>query len=57
MDDIHFKVIRIDGDYAILKRIDIQINTEIPLALALLPDGISEDTLLLYSNFEYEIEN
>lgn len=56
MEDMHFVVLRIDGDYAILKRTDIESETEIPLARALLPEGLEEGARLLYSDFEYTVQ-
>lgn len=55
MEEMYFTVLRLDGDYAILKRTDIESDTEIPLARALLPEEINEGTQLLYSDFEYTI--
>lgn len=56
METMHFVVLKIDGDYAILKRTDIENNAEIPLARALLPQEIDEGTCLKYEDFAYEIE-
>lgn len=56
MEEMYFEVLRLDGDYAVLKRTDIESETEIPLARALLPQEIQEGTRLLYSDFEYSIQ-
>ena len=43
----------IDGDYAVLVSDD---GAESRTALALLPDGITEGTRLVFENFEYRIK-
>ena len=44
---------KLDGDYAHLKRSDIESDEDFLVARALLPDGIEEGTMLLFENFEY----
>lgn len=54
METIYYIVAQIDGDYAHLKRTDIE-NDELKLvARALLPEEISEGSKLKYEMFEYE---
>lgn len=55
METIYYIVAQIDGDYAHLKRTDIE-NDELKLvARALLPEDIAEGSKLKYEMFEYEI--
>lgn len=54
METIYYIVAQIDGDYAHLKRTDIE-NDELKLvARALLPEDIAEGSKLKYEMFEYE---
>ena len=53
MGPFEYTVIKIDGDYAVLKRDDT--SEDILVARALLPDTINEGTVLLWENFEYSI--
>lgn len=46
---------KIDGDYAILQRTDIETEDTILVARALLPIEIDEGTRLRCENFEYSI--
>lgn len=55
MEIMYFKVLRLDGDYAILQRTDIESDTEIPLARALLPREADEGCVLKYEDFEYSV--
>ena len=55
LEQKEYLVIRIDGDYAILKRIDFDDNDTILVARALLPMEIEEGTKLLWENLEYKI--
>lgn len=55
MEDMQFIVLRLDGDYAILRRTDIESDAEIPLARALLPEEIAEGTRLQYADLEYTV--
>ena len=55
METILYIVESIDGDYANLKRTDIESDEIKLVARALLPDGIDAGTKLKYEMFEYEI--
>jgi hypothetical protein len=50
-----YRVIKIDGDYAVLLRTDTETEDTILVAMALLPDGIDIGTNLLWENFEYTV--
>ena len=55
METYYYVVESIDGDYANLRRTDVE-SAELKLvARALLPDGIAEGTQLKYEMFEYSI--
>ena len=56
MDPIHYLVTKIEGDYAILRTTDRPEPVESPVALALLPDGVTEGTRLLWEDLEYTIQ-
>ena len=43
----------IAGDYAVLEN---ETGSTTEVALALLPDGIAEGTVLIFENFEYRIK-
>lgn len=55
MESATYQVIRIDGDYAILRRLDEANAAEIPVARALLPEEIREGSKLLREFLEYTI--
>ena len=55
METIFYIVESIDGDYANLKRTDIESDEIKLVARALLPEGIDSWTKLKYEMFEYEI--
>ena len=55
METIYYIVDSIDGDYANLKRTDIESSDMKLVARALLPEGIDVVTKLKYEMFEYEI--
>ena len=55
METIFYIVESIDGDYANLKRTDIESDEIKLVARALLPEGIDVGTKLKYEMFEYEI--
>ena len=55
METFYYVVDSIDGDYANLKRTDIDTDDVKLVARALLPDGIDVGTKLKYEMFEYEI--
>ncbi len=57
METWYYEVIRIDGDYANLKRTDIENGEEKLVARALLPDGIREGSQLKYEMLQYELLN
>lgn len=55
METWYYEVVSIDGDYANLKRTDID-DTDVKLvARALLPAEVCEGTKLKYEMFQYEI--
>lgn len=55
MESYSYKVIRIDGDYALLQRTDNDSHDTILVALALLPCGTDIDSELLWENLEYTL--
>ena len=55
MEPMEYLVVRLDGDYAQLRRIDIESNDLTPVARALLPDEIEEGTRLHWEAFVYSI--
>ena len=55
METRYYEVVSIDGDYANLKRTDIESDDLKLVARALLPDGISEGTKLKYELMQYSI--
>ena len=56
METWYYEVVSIDGDYANLKRIDIESDDIKLVARALLPEEISEGSRLRYEMFEYILE-
>ena len=50
-----YKVKRIEGDYAILVRIDLELTDEKLVARALLPGNTVEGSRLYYEYLEYTI--
>ena len=56
METRYYEVVSIDGDYANLKRIDIESDDIKLVARALLPEEISEGSKLKYEMFEYILE-
>ncbi len=50
-----YVVKRIDGDYAVLERTDVESQDEKLIARALLPGDIVEGSRLHYENLEYTI--
>ncbi|ESL02073.1 hypothetical protein GCWU000282_02892 [Catonella morbi ATCC 51271] len=56
METRYYEVVSIDGDYANLKRIDIESDDVKLVARALLPEEISEGSKLKYEMFEYILE-
>ena len=57
METIYYIVDSIDGDYANLRRTDIESDEVKLVARALLPDGIDAGTKLKYEMFEYTVIN
>lgn len=55
MNRFQYQVMSIDGDYANLKRIDIESENIKMVARALLPPDIAEGTKLLYEYLQYQI--
>ncbi len=55
MNTFQYQVASIDGDYANLKRIDVESDELKLVARALLPPEIMEGTKLLYEMLEYRI--
>lgn len=55
MNRFEYVVVSIDGDYANLKRTDIESDEVKLVARALLPPEITEGTRLLYEWMEYSI--
>ncbi|MBQ2320212.1 MAG: chorismate--pyruvate lyase [Lachnospiraceae bacterium] len=55
METMFYLVVGIDGDYANLKRIDVESDDLKLVARALLPDGINEGVKLKYEMLQYEI--
>ena len=56
MDTWYYEVVSIDGDYANLKRTDIDSDDLKLVARALLPDEIYVGCRLKYEILQYEIE-
>ena len=50
-----YEIIRIDGDYAVLGRTDVQEEQTMLIAMALLPFGCDVGTKLHWENMEYTI--
>ena len=55
METWYYVVVSIDGDYANLKRTDIESEDLKLVARALLPERISEGTKLKYELMQYSI--
>ena len=55
METWYYVVISIDGDYANLKRTDVESEDLKLVARALLPEGIAEGTKLKYELMQYSI--
>lgn len=55
METWYYEVVSIDGDYANLRRTDIESEDLKLVARALLPDGIAEGTKLKYELMQYSI--
>ena len=55
MGPYEYIVEKIDGDYAVLRRTDIQTEDTVLVARALLPVETDEGTRLLWENLEYSV--
>lgn len=55
METMYFEVVCIDGDYANLKRTDVESDDLRVVARALLPEEIVEGSKLKYEMPEYEL--
>lgn len=55
MNTFEYVVVSIDGDYANLRRIDIESEEIKLVARALLPPEITEGTRLKYEMMQYEV--
>ena len=55
METWYYEVVSIDGDYADLKRTDIETDDLKLVARALLPENIMEGTRLHYAFLQYEV--
>ncbi|SFG45196.1 chorismate--pyruvate lyase [Oribacterium sp. WCC10] len=57
METRYYIVVSIDGDYANLKRTDIESQDLMLVARALLPQDIKEGSRLKYEMLEYTLES
>lgn len=55
MEPIPYVVLKLDGDYAILQRTDVETTDTVQMARALLPEEITDGTRLIMENFSYTI--
>ena len=55
METFYYEVVSIDGDYANLKRTDIESDELKLVARALLPPGIQEGSRLKYEWLSYQM--
>lgn len=55
METWYYEVVSIDGDYANLKRTDIESDDLKLVARALLPENIGEGSKLNYEFLQYEL--
>lgn len=55
MEPKDYIVAKIEGDYAYLKRTDVQCDEDLFIAMALLPLGVDVGTKLHYEMLSYEI--
>ncbi len=55
MNTFQYVVVSIDGDYANLKRTDVESDETKLVARALLPSEIMEGTRLRYEMLQYEV--
>lgn len=57
MEPMEYLVVRLDGDYALLRRTDVPSEETTPVARALLPDEIEEGSRLRWEAFAYTLLN
>lgn len=57
METWYYEVVEIDGDYANLRRIDIETEDLKLVARALLPSEIMTGNRLRYEMMQYELDN
>ncbi|MBE5945405.1 MAG: chorismate--pyruvate lyase [Lachnospiraceae bacterium] len=55
METMYYEVVNIDGDYANLRRTDIESSDLKLVARAMLPAEISEGSKLKYEMLQYEL--
>lgn len=55
METWYYEVVSIDGDYANLKRTDIESDDLKLVARTMLPDNIAEGSKLKYEMLQYEM--
>ncbi len=55
METMYYKVVSIDGDYANLKRTDLETDDVKLVARALLPEEITVGSSLKYEMLQYEL--
>lgn len=55
METMYYEVVSIDGDYANLKRTDVESDDLKLVARALLPEGTGEGSKLKYELLQYEL--
>ena len=55
METWYYEVVSIDGDYANLKRTDVESDDRKLVARALLPPEIAEGSRLIYEWMQYEM--
>ncbi len=55
METMYYKVVSIDGDYANLKRTDVETDDVKLVARALLPENIVVGSSLKYEMLQYEL--
>ena len=55
MGPYYYVVLKIEGEYATLKRTDIKTDDTMFIALALLPFGTDTGSRLVWENLEYSL--
>ena len=56
MEDKIYKVKRIEGEYAYLEDMGNALGEELFIAMALLPEGVDEESFLKFENMEFKLE-